>query len=1530
MNKKFILGFLILFSHCLLAKQNPKIFINEFLAANVSINADIVDFDDYSDWIELYNDEDFDVDIGNYFITDNLNNPTKYQFPVQLIIPSKGFLILWADGYNDIPGHTYRRDYFPYDYYTTKYFHLSFAISRASEEIGLFNPDTSLVDSVTFGFQERDVSMGRKPDGSSSWLYFGDPTPGTSNFADGVEQIEFSVEPNVSAGSGFYNSTQLINIYADVSNYTIRYTLDGSRPTYESEIYSQPLQISETKVLRTRVYEQNKLPGRIYTFSYFINESSDLPIISLSAFPETLWDEQKGIYDNQYKSREIPVTIEYFESDRSKGFTINAGLRMTGQASLDYPQKSFTISTDENYGDDVINYQVFPDRQLNSFTELYLRNAGVPDNRLTMFRDGALQNLVLDKIDIDCQAFLPSALFINGDYWGIYNIREKIGPDYLASLHNINPDDIDLLEYNLNRTPEIIEGQKDEFTALINYFEQNDLSVPANYEYIKSKIDIDEYINYYITEIYYDNIFWLNQNVRIWKERKDGSKWRWILYDTDNAFGAEGPGTSSYQTNTLQLVTSPAQNNVYPLWSTLTFRKLILNEEFKVKFIQKFSSFMNTIFHPDTILSTISDFKSKINSEINRHISRWNFGGIINGLPPIANYSVWENNIEKMRQFAINRPDYQRQHIISNFNLSGTSIVTVNTSNSGMGKVSVNNFETVKEARNGIYFKDIPLELRAIPEVGYKFVKWIGVSNELENPTSFIVLEDTINIIAQFEPVSVSIIPSNINQNTTLIKSGSPYYAQGNIIVDPQITLEIENGVKIMMPEESSIIVYGKLIIEGTKENPVIISPNENSKKWGALCIINSTDSSIINNLIINGATKGIDFTRDKAAISSYNSKISIDGFSVVDVEAPIFVQSGNVSIKNCSLYTNSFGDLINIKGAEFALVENCDLMGNDAFDSDGIDFDHINSGVIRGNKIYNIYGFNSDAIDLGEEAKNILIEENTIYNVYDKGISIGGGSNAVVKRNTISNCGQGVGIKDYNSYGYIQNNTFYANQYGVACFEKNIGHGGGTADLINCIIANSKGSSLFADELSSLNVAYSLSNTDEMDGIQNIFADPLLLNNFCLSINSPAINKGNPSLPNDPDGSIVDIGANYFNPNNQSNLIINEIHYNPLEGDDYEFIEFINAGVTSININGFKLQGDISYQFVNETIYNGEYFILTKNKSLYEGRGFKVFQWESGSLKNFQGNLLLLDNKDQTIDYLNYDNKYWWPQEPNGQGPSLELLNPSLENMISSSWRKSETNGGTPGKVNNSVIDKIFINEFLADNDNCYADEFGEYDDWVEIYNANDLPVNLEGLFITDNLNNLFKYQIPVDSAEQILIAPKGYILLWADGQPEQGKLHMSFKLDKEGEQIGLVQVIENYNLIIDSITFGEQSANISCGRRPDGSENWCFIDNPSPLDSNGREIDNEIPTKYLLAQNFPNPFNASTKIRYSLPEKSEIKIIVYDILGSKVDILIDQVKEAGYYEVEFGTPKLSSGVYFYQLKAGSFIETKKMILLK
>jgi len=697
-----------------------------------------------------------------------------------------------------------------------------------------------------------------------------------------------------------------------------------------------------------------------------------------------------------------------------------------------------------------------------------------------------------------------------------------------------------------------------------------------------------------------------------------------------------------------------------------------------------------------------------------------------------------------------------------------------------------------------------------------------------------------------------------------------------------------------------------------------------------------SSDSSVISNLKITGAFRGVNFSRDKAAISGYHSSFVLNNVTINNSQAPVFVQYGNVSIKHCYLTSDVAGDLINIKYAKYALVENCELKGNDQFDSDGIDYDQIYNGIIRNNRIYNFYGFNSDAIDLGEGSKNILIENNIIYNIQDKGVSIGHGSTASIKRNIIANCDMGIGIKDFDSFGYVEHNTFYGNNYSIACYEKNIAAGGGNAEIINSIIANSKTASLFVDAISNIDVSYSLSNTDTLVGLYNTFAEPNFLNNLLLAAHSPGIDKGNPSLPADPDGSLPDLGAFPFDPDKQINLIINEIHYHPPIGSENEFIEIVNGGGTGINLYNFQLTGDIHFTFPGAMLSPGEYCLVAKNAVNYKGSGYQVFQWDEGALPESAGNILLFDNQGNLIDYVNYDSKYWWPREANGSGPSLELHHTSLENMTSSNWRISYQPGGSPGKSNNSAaINNIYINEFLASNTETNQDEYGESDDWIEIYNSNTYPVNLGGLFITDNLNRATKYQIPINNAEQTTIPGSGFLLFWTDAQPEQGTMHLNFKLDKTGEQIGLIQIVENDTIFIDSLSYIEQTTDISYGRIPDGSITWNSFSDPTPQDSNqfvtGITSQQERSLRYSLSQNYPNPFNPKTTFTYQLAEPSLVELSIYNLLGQKVATLISKKQPAGEYKIEWDASAFVSSVYFYRLETDKgFFQTRKLLFLK
>ena len=222
---------------------------------------------------------------------------------------------------------------------------------------------------------------------------------------------------------------------------------------------------------------------------------------------------------------------------------------------------------------------------------------------------------------------------------------------------------------------------------------------------------------------------------------------------------------------------------------------------------------------------------------------------------------------------------------------------------------------------------------------------------------------------------------------------------------------------------------------------------------------------------------------------------------------------------------------------------------------------------------------------------------------------------------------------------------------------------GGGTADITNTIIANSKSSSIFVDDLSTINISYSLSNTDELVGINNIYDDPKFLNEYRLSSNSPAIDKGNPAVSTDPNGSFPDIGAYFHDSDDHQNLIINEIHYNPEEGESFEFIELVNAGTESLNLLDYKISGSVTHTFGSYVLQASEYLVLAKSSSNYSSIGNNVIEWEDGNLPNNYGVVEILDSEGNLIDRVDYENKYWWPEE--SEWSSVHHLN-----CMNKNWR--------------------------------------------------------------------------------------------------------------------------------------------------------------------------------------------------------------------------------------------------------------------
>lgn len=244
-----------------------------------------------------------------------------------------------------------------------------------------------------------------------------------------------------------------------------------------------------------------------------------------------------------------------------------------------------------------------------------------------------------------------------------------------------------------------------------------------------------------------------------------------------------------------------------------------------------------------------------------------------------------------------------------------------------------------------------------------------------------------------------------------------------------------------------------------------------------------------------------------------------------------------------------------------------------------------------------------------------------------------------------------------------------------------------------------------------------------------------------------------------------------------------------------------------------------------------------------------------------------------------------------------------------------------TPGVVTAGLK----INELLADN-TTIPDSSGDFDDWIELYNSSNDTILLTGKYLTDKSDNLLKWRF---TQPELKMAPKQFLVVWCDEEETEPGIHTNFKLSKSGELVYMTDT--NGVDIIDSISFGPQTTNMSLARTIDGAGVWMQMA-PTPGYSNVPvSVEHEsVPAGYTLMQNFPNPFNPSTLIRYSMQESGMVSLKVYSSLGEEIAELGGDFKPAGSYQTEFNAQNLPSGVYFLRLSVNGFSMSRKMILIR
>ena len=676
--------------------------------------------------------------------------------------------------------------------------HTNFKLKASGEKLLLSSPAGQVIDQVTTDNMISDISYGRQPDGSEDWFFFQVPTPDATNDTPGftgvVKEVQFS------DNGGIYQNSFSVELMASALDIAIHYEMDGRVPTLNSPHYTTPILISNNPqwpspmtIIRARAFRDGWIPSRTVTHSYYVNPVTELPILSLVSDPDNFFSNDSGIYafgDDAvaefpfwganfwskcpqdastsvafcpFEPWEKPVHVDFFEPGGDMKFSIEAGARIIGHWARGLPQKSLAIFARGRYGDPVINYRIFPDLPIDQFQAFVLRNSGQDWTR-TMLRD-AFHHSQAKTLDIDRIAYRPSVLFVNGVYWGIHNIREKINEHYLASHHDIDPDKVDLLEDKFGL--QVISGDKIEYLQMLDFVETNDLSIAENYANVKQLIDIDDLIDYTIHQTFFITWDWPGGNIKYWRPQTPDGQWRWILTDTDygSSFLGYPPG-NEWQPPSTNFFTERLDN-----W--LFFSKLVENAEYRNKFINHFADRLNTIYHSEFTLSLFDSLKSNIEAEMPAHIGRW--GGSFE-YPPFTHWlghsinsiGEWEANTAVISNFAEERPQHVLNHLMQRFSLLQQDSIEFNITAEGQGKVLLNSLLLDSFPWNGNYFNSVPIQVTALPNAGYRFVHWSGDINT-DSSTIMINVDSRMSVTAEFVDVSIdtsSVVINEINYNS--------------------------------------------------------------------------------------------------------------------------------------------------------------------------------------------------------------------------------------------------------------------------------------------------------------------------------------------------------------------------------------------------------------------------------------------------------------------------------------------------------------------------------------------------------------------------------------------------------------------------------------------------------------------------------------------------------------------------------------------------------------------------------------------
>ena len=750
MRLKLLVILFFIASNCALFSQ---VVINEFCVANYT------DWDqggDNEDWVELYNPTGAAVNIGGYWMSNEIADPMKWQIPVGTTINANSYLIILLSGTGE------------YDPNQFGFINTSFRVTQTNgEDVVFSNAGGTILESydmATLGSFQANHSYGRIIDGAANFAIFTDPTQNSANA--GANYNGYAATPTISEVAGYKSGPINVTISSGATT-TIYYTIDGSEPSDASTLYTGPVAISTTSSLRAIAYSNDPaiLPSYIETNTYFFgSDLHDVMIVSIAG---------GSLSDGSWGSGEF-THIEFFTPSGTFITEATGDSNEHGNDSNAYPQRGFDYITRDALGyDNEVQYPVFSSSNRQGYERLIFKaaaNDNYPSSGGAHIRDAYVHRLSqLGDLHLDERKVESCVLYINGTYWGVYEAREKIDDiDYTKHYFNQKDGFVDFLKTWGGTWIEYGDGT--DWYDLVAFITGNDMTDPANYDYVLTQYNHMSLIDYFILNGYIVTTDWLNYNTAWWRGRNpagDGRRWRYALWDNDASFGhyVNYTGVPSTQPDA-----DPCQiegmGDVGGQGHVPVLNALFDNEDFFADYIQRYATLSNSIFSCERMIDVLDSMIAVIEPEMPRHCERW--GGTV---------GEWQNNVQALRDYILARCNNE---IITGIEeCYDVTAYTITVELDGEGEIELEGtlINTTNAPYSGTYFADLPIDLMTPSDgatcgtfAGWEVVSGPGVIEDPASDTTILTISGDITLVAHFAAPSTG--PIALTTQTDLAGAG--------------------------------------------------------------------------------------------------------------------------------------------------------------------------------------------------------------------------------------------------------------------------------------------------------------------------------------------------------------------------------------------------------------------------------------------------------------------------------------------------------------------------------------------------------------------------------------------------------------------------------------------------------------------------------------------------------------------------------------------------------------------------------------